>query len=378
MLKYIQKYQNFKKGHIFHIVTFEQPLYAMAVDDVDRTKAHLVKEYNIRWTPITYHSGGIFLLVKKLWDMCLVFLIASKINRRTPLHRIIGFTTISGAMSYLVSIMIGKPLVLLNIEPHSDYMVEFGVWARHSFAYKTLKYLEKKQMQHASFLAVPTKNAFELLQNDPKIRKHVYFVPTCINLNDFAFNQESRERIRREIGVNEDSKVLVYIGKFGGIYYSIEQMAQTIKKIIGPNNHFSLYVITSDNLEEISVIFDRYELSGRYVLQPQIPYEKIADYLSAGDIGILFIPSHPSQRYRCPIKTANYLACGLPYLITDNIGDESRLAVELDIGVILDENNPIFLEKLVEKKFSRKRLQETVSELRKIDLVYDYFERSLE
>lgn len=155
-------------------------------------------------------------------------------------------------------------------------------------------------------------------------------------------------------------------------------MAKTFKEMISKSNNLLLYIITPDSIEEIQQVFDNYGLNRKYVLHKRIQYEEISDHLSAADIGILFIPSYPSQQFRCPIKTANYLACGLPYLITENIGDDSKLAKELDVGLILDNENCLELSDIKRSKnFERKRLQKIVNKLRDINLVVEFLKRSL-
>lgn len=378
MLKYLQKFQESEKEHAFYIITFEQPGYAMSKDLINSTQNKLKSDYQIYWTPFTYHRGGRLILFKKLWDLLLVIAAAFNIKRKKSLHRIIGFTSISGTLSYITSKILSVPLVLLNIEPHSDYMVDFGYWSKSSFSYKLLKFLEKKQMEHSLFLAVPTQNAYDLLKNEPNIEKHLYFVPTCIKVEDFSFNEKSRKLIREKIGVDDFTKVLVYIGKFDGIYYSADQMAETFNNMNPDINRLFFYIITSDDHDEIKQAFNKFNLEGKYYIQKRIQYEEISSHLSAGDLGVLLIPSFPSQLFRCPIKTANYLACGLPYLITNNIGDDSHLAEKLDLGIILNqENNQSIYNILNDKSFDRKRLQKAVHKHRNIRHIINYFKMSL-
>lgn len=378
MLKYLLKFQQAERGHLFHVITFEQQSYRMTPEEMLSVKQALHDEHGIRWVPLHYHTGGTFLLFKKLWDVISVIAKVYSIKQKTALKTIIGFTTLSGAISFLIAKLLKVPLVLLNIEPHSEYMADFGTWSRSGLSYRLLNYLEKKQVQYASYVAVPTQNGFERLSKELGLKETLYFVPTCIDVDDFSFKPESRDRIRAAIGAEDNTTVMIYLGKFGGIYFSVEQVAETFKMLSENNENLLFYVITTDNVNEINDEFDRMELTGKYYVRGRIAYEAISDHLSSADIGVLFIPPYPSQLYRCPIKTANYLACGLPYFITQGIGDDSRAATELNVGIVLNEGEKTDLTgQLTRIERDRDKLREKAKELRGINYAVEFLKRGL-
>ena len=157
MLKYLQKFQETEKGHEFHVITFEHQGYALSFEEKKITKHALQHKHKIHWIPLTYHSGGVFILFKKLWDVIMVLITVYRIKKKKSISNVVGFTTLSGAIAYLISKLFVLPLVLLNIEPHSDYMADFGTWKKQGLSYRVLNFLEKKQVQHAKHVAVPTK-----------------------------------------------------------------------------------------------------------------------------------------------------------------------------------------------------------------------------
>ncbi len=338
MLKYLQHFQKTggRDRNTFHIITFEQHDYAIGNEERLLIKNGL-QELNLYWYPRSYHSGGVFMLLKKAFDFLSAIYLVLLLDRKYRFKNTIGFTTISGVLALYISKIISSKLVLLNIEPHSDYMVDFNIWKKSGLKYRFLNYCENKMIETADHVALPTRNAYQEWF-ERGVHGKLYFVPTCIDTDDFYFDQVSRNRLRKEWGLPSTSKVIVYAGKFGGIYYSLSKTCEVFKELLDIEKGLFYYIITPD---EPQVVKNELMKKGidetHFHVIGKIPYKELPKHLSVADFGILLIPSFPSQKYRCPIKTANYLACGIPYIITPGIGDDSELAEYEKIGLVFEK-----------------------------------------
>ena len=58
-------------------------------------------------------------------------------------------------------------------------------------------------------------------------------------------------------------------------------------------------------------------------------------FLAAADYGLLLRQSSTVNRVACPVKFGEYLACGVRPILTPGIGDQSRLAQDEDLGVVV-------------------------------------------
>ncbi|MEP4135879.1 MAG: glycosyltransferase, partial [Cyclobacteriaceae bacterium] len=368
MLKYLQRFQTTcGERHRFHIITFEQESYKMDAAEKEATHQLLSKQ-DLYWYPMQYHTGGAFMLFKKLVDFVLVYLKARQLNTRFQFETIIGFTTISGALALYLGKILNIKTLLLNIEPHSDYMADFGYWSKKGIKYKVLNYMEKQMMLTADHIAVPTRKAYDVWKDVPK-KGQLHFVPTCIDLDDFHFDPDGRLHIRNELGLNDESRLIIYVGKFGGIYYTAEMAGRVFGKIADSNPQTFFYIISPDSKEEIREGFLAGGLKeNQFLIKGKVPYEELSSHISAADFGILLVPSYPSQQYRCPIKTANYLACGVPYIITEGIGDDSDLALNKGVGLLVCGDNSLQLI----GNFEREKIQRAVRQERNLDLMKDF------
>ena len=368
MLKYLQRFQTSNGGrHCFHIITFEQEAYKMDATEKDATHRLLSKQ-DLYWYPMQYHTGGAFMLFKKFYDFVSVYLKARQLHSRFHFQRVIGFTTISGAIALYLGKILRTKTLLLNIEPHSDYMADFGYWSKKGIKYRLLNHMEKQMILTADHIALPTRKAFDVWKTVPK-KGQLHFVPTCIDLDDFHFDPDGRKRIRNELGLSEESRLIIYVGKFGGIYYTAEMAGKVFEEIAASNPQTYFYIISPDSKEEVSKGFCAGGLNeDQFFFKGKVPYEDLSSHISAADFGVLLVPSYPSQQYRCPIKTANYLACGVPYIITEGIGDDSDLALNKGVGIVLDQKGAIWLN--IDN--TREVIRKTVFRERNLDLVLDF------
>ncbi|MEO9473983.1 MAG: glycosyltransferase [Cyclobacteriaceae bacterium] len=368
MLRYLQRFQETNEGrHCFHIITFEQEVYKM--DATEKNATHrLLSKQDLCWYPMQYHTGGAFMLFKKLYDFVSVYLKTRQLHSRFHFQRVIGFTTISGAISLYMGKFLNTKTLLLNIEPHSDYMADFGYWSKTGIKYRLLNHMEKQMILTADHIALPTRKAYDIWKTVPK-KGQLHFVPTCIDLDDFHFDPDGRKRIRNELGLNEESKLIIYVGKFGGIYYTAEMAGKVFGEIVASNPLAFFYIISPDSKEEVSKGFcDGGLKEDQFFFKGKVPYEELSSHISAADFGVLLVPSYPSQQYRCPIKTANYLACGVPYIITEGIGDDSDLASSAKVGLLVSGNNALQLK----GSFEKEKMRYVVHQERNLDMMNDF------
>lgn len=374
MLRYIQSYQqrNGVDNNAFHIITFEQKAYQISPKDTLNVKNQL-KLSNIFWHPLQYHTDtNRLLLFKKLYDLTTAAKKSIELHIKWRFTNTMGFTTISGILAFFISKILRNRSVLLNIEPHSDYLVDFGQLNKASFKYKVLNRLEKLIITYANHVTVPTKNALSVWENK-KTKGSIHFVPTCIDFSDFQYDSNVEPHIRKSLNLEDDVKIIIYVGKFDGIYYSINDATDIFNKIrLESTSKVFFYIITTDSVEKIKNIL-RNKGMVNYLVVEKIPYEELSRHISAADYGMLLIPSLPSQKYRCPIKTANYLACGIPYIITPNIGDDSDIALSEGIGVVLNKDTVV----IADKKWEKEKLIKKGKEIRGIHLVTEYLESVL-
>jgi glycosyltransferase involved in cell wall biosynthesis len=68
-----------------------------------------------------------------------------------------------------------------------------------------------------------------------------------------------------------------------------------------------------------------------------VPFSEVPTHLAAADVAVLL--RHPSaiNSVASPVKFAEYLSCGLPVIVTSQIGDFSSLVQREGLGLVLSQ-----------------------------------------
>lgn len=371
ILQYLKK-ANKNKAYHFHIITHEQYLTSQE-EKLSFVKS--LENYNINWYAVQYKNGR-FLLLKKAQNFLYSLWLAWRIKRKFKAKVILGYLTIAGAFSYIISKILNLKLIIYCFEPHSDYMVDFGTWSAKSLKYRLLNAFEKLEARDCDYLLVPTSHTLKLVKSWNPRAKKILQVPISVDTEKFKFSEQHRNQLRNKHGI-EDRTVAFYLGKFGSLYYDEKEYALFCKLLYQHNPNFYFLIVTPNPQEEVENAFLEQGISkDDFIVLPKIPYDEVESYISSADLGMVAIPPFPSQKYRTPVKVGNYLACSLPYLITRGIADDDVLAEKENVGVVFDsleekdfEKSVLALDKLLseDKQALRQRCRKVAITERGLD-----------
>lgn len=332
ILEYLKTYKEPGQEFVFHLITHEQEEFKLSSEDVVGKVADLQK-LNIKWYPINYKSGS-FLILKKIYNFIQTFFIALRIKRKYKPVAIMGFLSIAGGYSYILSKILNLKLIVYCFEPHSEYMIDFNIWKKSSLKYKLLRKFEFLQIKNAEYIVVPN-NHTKLLVEKFSSNHNLLICPISISTDAMTFDSVARKKIRKSLHA-ENKTIVIYTGKFGGIYYSTDQVIEFYTKLYKENKNLFFYIITP-NLSEVRSSISKYNLpTDCFHVSLTVNYSELNQHVSAADIGFVALPSLPSQKYRTPVKTAIYLSCGVPYIVNKGIGEDDFIANEKKVGIVID------------------------------------------
>lgn len=335
VLRYIKRYKEVLGGNsTFSLITFEQPQYGLTEQQKVSAIENLEK-LDIVWCPMNYHSGGPLILFKKVYDLIKGFYKAYQIKKNVGINLIYTVGTIAGSMGYVLSKLLRVPLLVHTYEPHSAFMADFGYWSRLSPSFVILQYFEKVIGNRARYIMASTNRVHDELRHRGS-KATVFQVPSCVDLKKFVRDEKQRQRVRESMGLSE-RKILLYLGKFGGIY--LEAVAYDCFKtyLELKDNAFNPYILilTSNDHKEVEMNMLRRGISTSDFKVDHVSFDKIQDYISACDVGFTGIPGLPSQAYRSPIKNGEYWACGLPIWIMKGVGEDYLIAEREEVGIVI-------------------------------------------
>ena len=307
----------------------------------------LFDQLNILYSPIPSGSKIInkfrdfFHGPKMLQRMCIEHGIAKVIARGAP----------SGALAYLLWKSARIPFYVESFEPHSDYMLESGVWNALDPRYFLQKDWERKQKEYAAgLMPVACSYKIKLVKENVDSRK-IRVVPCAVDSRQFAFDLHERNRLRQALGLDGNSIVGLYVGKYGGLYlaedsfriYKIffEQVARFALIILSPNEYHPWV------LKQINV----YGLPRERVFVKSVAHHEVGAYCSMSDFAFATYKPGASKEYLSPVKVGEYWANGLPIFLTKGVGDEASMVENGFGGVLFDPKriNPSGLSDKINK-----------------------------
>ncbi len=165
----------------------------------------------------------------------------------------------------------------------------------------------------------------------------VTVVPCCLNPGRFADSMAWRGEMRKRLGL-EDRIVLVYSGSLS-VWQVPERVASLVEEVRKRLPSVFLLLLTKDTAEA-ERFFGRLRGEGACRLI-DCGYPEVGRHLAAADAALLLREEDPVNRVACPVKFAEYQACGLPVILTAGIGDVSDYVLRTGYGKIVRLEEPV-------------------------------------
>ena len=297
---------------------------------------------------------------KQLVTLCEQYNIEKLICRGAP----------AGALGYLVWKKNKVPYHVESYEPHADYMLESGVWGRFDPRYLLQKRWEKKQDRTAYALMPVSQNYKDRLIEKGVNPQKIDVIPCVIDAQKFAFNQEKRDSLRKELNISPETTVGIYVGKFGGIY--LEELAfEIFESVALQYESFHMIILTPDQTDYAEARL--YDSAIKKATIISVPHHEVPNYLSASDIAFATIKPSKSRKYCSAIKVGEYWANGLPVVITPEVGDDSNIIASEKVGWVIDPDN--IPDKLTPISKTRNEISKLVEKYRSLQISQSVYEK---
>jgi glycosyltransferase involved in cell wall biosynthesis len=158
--------------------------------------------------------------------------------------------------------------------------------------------------------------------------------PCCVDVGRFAAARDRRSAVRRDLGI-ADRLVVVYCGSVK-LWQLPEQCLRLFRLVreVEPRAHFLAITTQPETMKRFIAAADL--LRSDYTVV-SVPHERVPDYLAAGDAGLLLRERSLVNEVASPVKFAEYLAAGLPVIVSAGVGDYSALVERYAVGVVVDQ-----------------------------------------
>lgn len=354
-------------------MTFEQERFEMSKSEQDDVQDAL-RIHSIDWYSFTWHSGR-FKLLKKAFDFLNGIFWAWYLSRKHNVSTVYSEGFPGAILGHFVSTIVGCNHIVHTFEPHADSSIESGEWSPTSWEAKLLKFFEARIAFRASDLLTATEG-YANLWKEKGCPARFHRVPSCVDIEHFRFDAESREKTRRELGLKNESRLITYLGKFGGMYWEHE-LSDLFSVLLQEIPEAYFLIVTIDSPDKVQKCFSKSTIPLERLIITSATRDQVPALLSASDAAVCAVRQKPSKRFCSPIKDGEYWACGLPILIPEGISDDYLFARQKNIGVVINDNSEHSLRKAA-SELTNLWDREPVSELRKRAREFAKKDRSVE
>lgn len=215
----------------------------------------------------------------------------------------------------------------------SEEYTDTGHWSRESRAFKVTAWVEAQARKRAHSIVVLSEKLRDDFRQEFDVSAPIEVIPCCVNIEAFQFNPATRESCRRELSI-VDERLFVYVGK-AGARCLVDEMFDFFKVAQAHIGSARLLILSGEEPEVFHQIAERQEVSRDQYCVKYVGREKVSEYLAASDTGLAFIRSAECERGSSPIKIGEYLAAGLPVVMTERIGDYSEWVAQHNLGAVI-------------------------------------------
>lgn len=293
----------------------------------------------IEWHTLKYHKQPSFFATS--YDILRGVIFVRSIARKRKIDILHGRSHVATLIGAIARKSFKRAKLLFDIRGFfPDEYADAGIWPAGGWLYRVVKRVEKWLLKEADGFVVLTERARDILfpgaeeSGHDEFGRPVEVIPCCVDLSRFATaNADARRNMRIDLGVN-GRFVAAYVGAFGGWYLTAEtaEFFGALKR--RHEDAFALILSQSDpNVIEPLLRTNGYG-PGDYLITQVTPAD-LPLYLCAADFAVSFIKKCYSKLASSPTKNAEYLACGLPIIANEGVGDVDSLIESNSVGALV-------------------------------------------
>lgn len=285
-----------------------------------------------RWHPLTPNPGGS--LSAKVKDIARGIWVVLRVAARVRPDTLHARSYLPAAICWVVSRVLRIPFVFDMRGFMGEEYVDAGSWSRTDLRYRALTWAEGLLLRSAAHVVVLTNAAADQLRSDRRYRgrvSRITVIPCAVDLERFRPSPRS-----------SSVPTLVYSGSLG-TWYLLDEMVRAYAHALAHVPALRFLFLNRTDHQLIEQSWARHGLPRDLLEIRACRFEEVPAQLGRAHVGIAFLRMTPSKLASSPIKVAEYLACGLPVVLNDGIGDAAQLIRQAGAGHIVSSYEPRML-----------------------------------
>ena len=331
-------------GHKVALMTYEQPQFRLDAAEQSRTRA-LLQEQGIYWYPMRYHKR--FSLAATAYDCFRGIITGRSIVRRHGIRLVHSRATVPAVVAVALARICGLRFLYDADSRLSEEYADNGHWPRDGIRFRLAAAFESLARRRADSIIVLSEQLRVDFQQRFGVNAPVEVIPCCVDTNEFIRTPQTRQDRRDSLKIAADQKLLIYVGKIGPRYLVAEAFrfyAEVCKR-----QPARLLILSGDSSEDFAAIAQEQGVSPKQFDVKCVSRAAVIEWLCAADAGLALIRTANCERGSSPIKIGEYLAMGLPVVVTEGIGDYSEAIRLHRLGTVSAARNADDLKQAVDE-----------------------------
>lgn len=224
---------------------------------------------------------------------------------------------ILGWMGFVIARRLNLPIVSTNHTLYAEYVHYFTI-APIAVARSFTIGMMKRYYNACSGVVVPSNATSDILRGYG-VTTPTFTIPTGNSL-DTSRDEQARDAIRNEHGIEPGQKVLIYVGRFAR-EKNLELLLKSFERISAQHKDVVLLMVGGGPFEEeCRKLASELKANDRVIFTGAVPRQKVAKYYSAGDLFVF-----PSLTETQGLVLGEALQSGLPCVAVNSGGSPEML-----------------------------------------------------
>ena len=331
-----------RRGHRITVLSCEKP-ERIASDG--ETIRKLCADAGLQWRPLKYHKQPPIL--SSALDAAALQRAAIRLQHKERFDIVHCRSYIAARAGQALKERFGVRFLFDMRGFWPDEKVEGKNWnlanPLYAAVYRYFKQLESQLLRGADHIVSLTEAAKKQLLTRPELVARdtpITVIPCCVDFDHFPLATTSFcSQARKQLGIEADVAVLVYLGSLGS-WYMLDEMLDFFKVYALRHAEARFLFVTPDDPQGIRLAAKERGIDPDALIIRSARREEVPALIAAADLGIFFIKPVFSKTASSPTKMGEMLAIGLPIITNAGVGDVASMVEEMDCGVAIDKFTP--------------------------------------
>lgn len=328
MLCYLEKLSD---SYTIYLISFEKSQDWQNIAERQKIQ-NKVALHKIHWIPLRYHKSPSVLATA--YDLLQGIIVGLFIALTKQVRIIHARSYVPSVIALVLKKLLGVKFVFDMRGLWADERVDGCIWPENSNLYDLAKWFEKQFLLNANHIVSLTEAAineikrFDYLQD---INLNFSCIRTCTDLDLF-----SPQICLIQNRLTADNLVVGYVGSVNSPYLITE-----VLKFVEYLNYINkdvvskFIIVTRADPEFVNQTINQGTSYSFSIEITRSQYFNIPNILSTINLAAFFIKPAYSNLASAPTKLGEFLACGVPCVSNDGIGDMTQIIERERVGVIL-------------------------------------------